>query len=421
VSAPVVVVGGGPAGLAAAIELRRRGVADVLVLEREHEAGGIPRHADHQGFGARDVRRVLSGPRYARRYVELARAAGAEIRTETMVTGWSAEGALELTGPEGRATIAPAAVVLATGCRERPRAARLVPGTRPEGVMTTGTLQQLVHLHGARGVGERAVVVGTEHVSFSAIETLAEGGARTVAMVTEAPRHESFAAFRAGAALRHGVPLHTRTAITGIEGRERVEAVELTDLRTGAPRRVACDTVVFTADWIPEHEIAVLGGVELDPGTRGPAVDTELRTARPGLFAAGNLNHGAEAADVAALAGRHAGAAAAAFVAGAAPWPGPRAAIRCAPPLRWIAPNAIARPAGPPPRGRFALRSHAFLEWPVVEVVQDGRRLWRGRVRRLGPGRSAALSAGWLDRADPDGGPVDVRVLRARVATGLHE
>ena len=151
----VVVVGAGPAGLAAAIELRRRGAGDVLVLEREAAAGGIPRHAKHQGFGLRDLRRPLSGPAYARRYAELAARAGAELRTETMVTGWSPEGPLELTGPGGRETIEADAVILASGCRERPRSARLVPGSRPEGVMTTGTLQQLVYLR-KRSVGSRA-------------------------------------------------------------------------------------------------------------------------------------------------------------------------------------------------------------------------------------------------------------------------
>jgi thioredoxin reductase len=420
VSGPVVVVGAGPAGLAAAIELRRRGVADVVVVEREAEAGGIPRHADHQGFGARDLRRVLTGPAYARRYAELARAAGAEIRTEATVTGWTADGALEVTAPDGRRTLEPAAVVLATGCRERPRAARLVPGTRPAGVMTTGTLQQLVHLRGAR-VGTRAVVVGAEHVSFSAVATLAEGGARTVAIVTDKPRHQSFAAFRTGAALRYGAPLLARTAIAAIHGRERVEAVELSDLDDGQSRRVDCDTVVFTADWIPEYELAVLAGIDLDPGTRGPVVDTALRTARPGVLAAGNLDHGAEAADVAALSGRHAGAAAAAYLAGARPWPDARVPIRCAPPLHWIAPNAIAPPAGPPPRGRFALRAHAFLRAPEVEVAQDGRTLWRGRLRALQPGRSAALPAGWVTEVDPRGGPATVRVLRARLAADRRE
>jgi thioredoxin reductase len=415
VSGSVVVVGGGPAGLAAAIELRRRGVEDVLVLEREREPGGIPRHADHPGFGARDLRRLLSGPEYAQRYADLARAAGARIATATMATGWSGDGALLVTGPaHGAAALRPDAIVLATGCRERPRAARLVPGTRPAGVMTTATLQQLVHRYGER-VGTRAVVAGAEHVSFSAVATLAEGGARTVAMVTEQPRHQSFAVFRAGAAARYRAPLHTRTAITRIDGRERVTAVELTALDTGSKRIVACDTVVFTADWIPDHELAVLAGIPLDAGTRGPVVDAALRTGRPGVFAAGNLDHGAEPADVAALSGRHAGVTAADHLMGDRAWPERLVPIRCAPPLRWIAPNAVAPGAGLPVRGRLLLRASAFLALAEIEAVQYGRVLHRARLRRLQPGRSTALPAGWLSGVDPAGGPVTVRVRRARV------
>jgi thioredoxin reductase len=414
VSEPVVVVGAGPAGLAAAIELRRGGVDRVLVLEREASAGGIPRHADHPRFGARDLRTLVSGPAYARRYADLAASAGAEIRTEATVTGWTAEGAVEVTSPSGRDTIEAAAVILATGCRERPRSARLVAGSRPAGVMTTSELQQLVHLQHRR-VGTRAVVVGAEHVSFSAVATLAEGGAETVAVVTEQPRHQSLAAFRTGAELRYRAPLRTRTRLAAIHGRERVEAVDIEHVDGGATERLACDTVVFTADWIPEHELAVLGGIELDPGTRGPRVDTALRTSRPGVFAAGNLDHGAEAADVAALSGRHAGAAAVAYLAGADPWPAARVPIVVDPPLYWIAPNAIAADAGPLPRGRFALRAHAHLIAPHVAVAQDGRRLWRGRLRAVRPGRSAALPAAWTAAIDPNGGPVAIRVLAARV------
>jgi thioredoxin reductase len=410
VSGPAaVVVGAGPAGLAAALELRRHGVADVLVLERESVAGGIPRHAHHQGFGLRDLRRPLSGPRYARRYVELAARAGAELRTDTMVTGWAPGGPLELTGPRGREALDPAAVVLATGCRERPRAARLVPGSRPEGVMTTGTLQQLVYLK-ERQAGTRALVVGAEHVSFSALLTLAHGGARAVGMVTELPRHQSLALFRAGAALRWRTPLWTRTAVTAIHGRPRVEEVDLTDLDSGTVRRVACDTVVFTADWIPDHELAVMAGLAMDAGTRGPAVDGSLRTSRQGVFAAGNLLHGAETADVAALSGRHAGAAAAAFVASGGAWPDARILIECEPPLRWIAPNAVVAGAGPPPRGRFALRSSAFARRPRIEIAQDGRVLWSGRLARLVPGRSAGVPHAWTASVDPRGGAVRVRL-----------
>src|SRR6185436_1483986 len=145
-----VVVGGGPAGLATAIELRKLGISPVTVIERERQVGGIPRHSDHTGFGTRDLRTVVSGPRYAERYRKLAEEAGVDTLTETMVTDWEGPRDLRLTGPAGREDIEPPAVVLATGCRERPRSARLVPGSRPAGVMTTSTLQQLVHLRGEK-------------------------------------------------------------------------------------------------------------------------------------------------------------------------------------------------------------------------------------------------------------------------------
>ena len=409
----VVVVGGGPAGLAAAIELRRRGTGDVLVVEREAAPGGIPRHAKHQGFGLRDLRRPLSGPAYAHRYTLLAARTGVELRTETMVTGWPPGGPLELTGPGGRETIAPDAVFLATGCRERPRSARLVPGSRPDGVMTTGTLQQLVYLK-KRKVGARALVVGAEHVSFSALLTLGHSGARAVGMVTELPRHQTLAIARAGAALRWRAPLWTRTAVTAIHGRPRVEEVELTDLDSGLTRSVPCDIVLFTADWIPDHELAVMGGLALDPGTLGPAVDAALRTSRPGVFAAGNLLQGAEPADVAALSGRHA---AATLAKGSDPfprlvegWPSTGIPVECQPPLHWISPNVIAPGAGAPPRGRFALRSREFARRPLVQVVQDGRTLWSGRVARLVPGRSARLPHTWTSAVDQAGGPVGVHL-----------
>jgi thioredoxin reductase len=406
----VVVVGAGPAGLAAARELGRLGVRDVLVIEREREAGGIPRHAAHQGFGLRDLHRPLSGPAYARRLTDLAAGAGAELRTETMVTGWSPGGPLELTGPGGREQLEPAVVILASGCRERPRSARLVPGSRPAGVMTTGTLQQLVYLKGER-LGGRALVVGAEHVSFSALLTLTHGGAQPIGMTTELARHQSLTAFRAGAAVRFRTPLWTRTRVSAIHGRPRVEEIELTDLDDGGTRSVACENVVFTADWIPDNELAVMGGLELDPGTRGPAVDEALRTSRPGVFAAGNVLHGAEQADVAALSGRHAAAAVARFLSGVG-WPERRLRIDCRPPLDWVSPNALA--GGPPPRGRFLIRSREFLTQPRVGVEQDGRALWSGRLARLVPGRSGRLPDEWTARVDPEGGPVAVFVASVR-------
>jgi len=294
--------------------------------------------------------------------------------------------------------------VLATGCRERPRSARLVPGSRPEGVMTTGMLQQLA-LKGMP-VGGRALVVGAEHVSFSAVLTLVHAGAKVVGMTTELPRHQTLPPFRAGAALRYRFPLWTRTAIARISGSERVEEVELLDLENRQSRVIACDTVVLTADWIPDHELSVMGGLELDPGTRGPRADTGLRTTRRGIFAAGNVLHGAEPADIAALSGRHAAGSVAGWLAGNGSWPAV-VPIECAPPLHWISPNAIGPNADPPPRRRFLLRPRTFVRRTSLEIRQDGRLLWSGATR-LTPGRSTLLPCDWVKAVDAVGGPVQV-------------
>jgi NADPH-dependent 2,4-dienoyl-CoA reductase/sulfur reductase-like enzyme len=403
-----VIVGGGPSGLAAAIALRDLGIAPVTVIEREREAGGIPRHSDHSGFGWRDLRKVLSGPRYAQRYRDLAEELAVEVLTETMVTGWEGDRGLKLTGPEGRWELEPPAVLLATGCRERPRSARLVPGSRPAGVMTTATLQQLVHLRGQR-VGSRAVIVGAEHVSFSAVATLAHAGASVAGLVTELPRHQSLAAFRAGAAVRYRAPLWSRTQLSAIHGGERVESVELTELDSGRTRTVECDLVIFTANWIPDHELAVMAGCELDAGSLGPLVDQALRTTRPGVFAAGNLLHPAETADICALDGRHAGPSVAAHLRGAGEWP-VRIRIVARDPISWVVPNLLLAAGHDPPRDRFLFRVREFVRRARIRVRQDGRELWRGRVGRLVPGRSAHIPAAWTAGVDPEGGPVIAEV-----------
>jgi len=231
----VLVVGGGPSGLSAAAALAP--ACRVLVLDREAEAGGITRHSDHTGYGVRDLRTVTTGPKYARRLVDAARDSGAEIRTEAMVTGWAGERTVEVTTPEGRITVEADAVVLATGARERPRTARLVAGDRPAGVLSTGLLQNLVHLQ-HRSPGTRAVVVGSELVSWSAVLTLREAGCRTVLMTTERPYGESYAALRVPASTGLRVPVATRTRVVRVVGRDRVEGVDVLDLATGARRHV---------------------------------------------------------------------------------------------------------------------------------------------------------------------------------------
>ena len=405
----VLVVGAGPGGLAAAAALGARGAGRVEVVDREQETGGIPRHSVHAGYGLRDLHRAMSGPAYARRRTELAVDAGATVRTDVSVTGWAGPLTLDMTSPAGLERVTARAVVLATGARERPRPARLIPGTRPDGVWTTGRLQETV-LAG-QPVGRRAVVVGAEHVSFSAVVTLAHAGVRVVAMVTDLPRHQSYDAFRVGALLRWGFPLLTDTAVTRLLGRPRLTGVEVRS-STGRTAVLDADTVVLTGDWVPDHELARRGGLLMDAGTRGPAVDTAFRTSVPGVFAAGNLVHPVVTADAVALEAEPLADAVVRHLAGlaeaAAPVP-----VRVEAPLAWIAPNLL-DPAGPaPPRDRFVLWSRAFADRPVVEVVQAGRPLYRDRSwRSLVPNRPAYLTSAWMRRVDPGGGPVTARLAR---------
>ena len=295
-SADVVIVGAGPAGLSAAIELRRRGAGRVVVYEREQHAGGAPRHTAHLGFGMLDLHRVTTGPRYAAALTRRAERAGVEIETRRSVVSLSG-GVVATTGLSGPAFIAAGVVVLATGVRERPRSARLVPGDRPAGIFTTGSLQQFTAIHHQQ-VGTRAVIVCAEDVSCSAVLTLRHAGCAVAAMVTPLPRPDANPWLRRVTAGRLRVPVLTGVDIAEIVGRRRVEAVVLSD-----GRRIECDTVVFTGDWVPEYELPRLAGLVMSRET-APVVDAGFRTSQPGVFAIGNLVHPARASGICALDGR---------------------------------------------------------------------------------------------------------------------
>jgi thioredoxin reductase len=403
----VLIIGAGPAGLTAAAALAAD--ARVLVLEREAAAGGIPRHSAHLGFGLRDVRRAESGPAYARRLVALAERAGAVIRVDTMVTDWAGERRVEITSPRGRTVVEADAIVLATGARERPRAARMVAGDRPAGVYTTGQLQNLVHLQHERVEG-RAVIVGAESVSWSAALTLRHAGARPVLMTTEFASPPAYAAITqlGRAALR--VPVSTSTRVTRIVGRDRVTAVEID--QAGVRRLIDCESVVFTADWIPDHELARRCGLDLDPNTLGPLVDFGLRASRPGVFAAGNLIHPVDTADWAALDGRHVALAVRDWLRhGTVTSNATR--LRPGAGLRWITPGRAG--SGRPPR-RLSAWAEAAVRFPVITVEQDGRVVAQRRLAwPAAPGRVTRIPSSLVAALDPAGGDATVH-LRA----GLH-
>ncbi|MFG2899039.1 FAD-dependent oxidoreductase [Streptomyces zaomyceticus] len=391
----VLVVGAGPAGLAAAARLAASGAGRVEVLERERAAGGVPRHCARPGFGANARGVPLDGPAYARRAVRAALRAGATVRTGVSATGWAGPLTLDVTAPTGLERIRARAVVLATGARERPRGARLVPGSRPAGVLTTGELQRLILRFGARHehIGRRAVVVGGEPVARDAVRTLRRAGVEVAAVVAETPvgRH----AFDA-------VPVLGGTVVTELVGRGRLTGVAVRggDGRTATLR---CDTVVFTGDWIPDHELARARGLPLAPGTRGPATDGSFRTAEPGIFAVGNLLRGGEPALVAAAEGRAAAAAVLDRLDGG-PWPAAGVPVRASGPLRWVTPGLLGPVAAP-----LVLRADRTLVRPVLTVTQDGVPLRRERLSgSLAPWRSVRLPLHWTSGVDLTGGPVVV-------------
>ena len=414
----VLIIGGGPAGIAAALELKKLGVKDVVVAEREPEAGGIPRMCGHIGFGLTDLHRVMTGPSYARKYREIANRAGIRIYTSTTITGWNSaspqkdgEYGLDFTSPAGTGHIEAKSVLLATGVRERPRSARLVPGSRPQGVFTTGSLQRFVYEHDLP-VGKRAVIVGAERVSLSVVLTLMHAGVSVLCMVTELAHHQLYLPVFLPAKILFAdllarAPIITNHQVTNIFGQPWVEGIEITDLASGRTRVIPCDTVVFTGDWIPENELARKVNVTGGKPALGPQVDSHFRTSQPGIFAAGNLLRGVETADWAALEGRSAARSIARFLEGAE-WNRSRLEVHAEAPLDWICPNVLTPDALP---SRIRIRSHDFRDHTTVAVTQGQKILHRQRFRRLLANTSIDLSGQWTNHVDFSGEPLKIEVV----------
>jgi len=411
----VLIVGAGPAGLSAAIGLKKLGVQKVLVLDRDTEAGGTPRFCHHTGFGLRDLRSLYSGPGYAKHYLARAQQSGAEIWTESAATEWTDEHTLSVTNPNGIHQIRAKAILLATGCRERPRSARLVPGDRPNGVFTTGSLQDHIHRY-HQPVGRDFVVVGAELVSFSALLTLLEAKSRAVLMVTEQPEHQAYGLYRPfkwwTTGILMNVPIATKSKVTRIIGCKNVEAVEVTYLDSGSQETVACDGVVFTGDWIPDYELARKGGLSIDIYTKGPAVDSALRTSQKGVFVAGNLLRGAETADHAALEGRLVAKSICEYLS-SDQWPEQRLPINVQSPVAWVSPNVVtgnSANAAPKP---FLFRVQEVCKNATVTVAQGDKVLHRERYRKMGPNLSLPLANGWLSKVDASGPAIEVRIEKS--------
>lgn len=294
----VLIVGAGPAGLSAAIELKRLGVKLVRVIEREKFAGGVPRHSFHPGYGIGDLKRFISGPRYANYYVNKAVDSGVVISTQTTATNWQGEKELQLTSQNGVEVVKAKAVILATGARERPRTARLIAGKRPTGIYTTGSLQQATYLE-KQLIGKKALVVGAEHVSFSAVITLKHAGVKTIAMICSTPKHQTVFMLPTLMKLLYKFKLMTSAQIVEIMGAKRVTGVEIEC--KGKKSTIEVDTIVFTGDWAPDHELVRKAGFKVDEKYKSPIVSKNGQIPNTMVFAIGNLVLPIKAADKSAI------------------------------------------------------------------------------------------------------------------------
>jgi len=312
----VLVIGAGPAGLAAAFQARRSGAARVLVLERNSELGGILPQCIHNGFGLRVFQSDLTGPEYASRWVRQAQDAGVEFYTGVMVLAIQpGPQVIAASGAMGLLAIQTRSLILAMGCRERPRGALAIPGTRPAGVYTAGTAQRLVNIEGYMP-GSRFVILGSGDIGMIMARRLTLEGAHVVAMVEILPYISGLRRNLVQCVHDYGIPLRLCTTVTHVHGVDRVEGVTISQVDSrwqplpGTEEQLACDTLLLSVGLIPENELSRMAGVQIDPVTGGPRVDECSATTVQGIYAAGNVVHVYDLVDEvtesALRAGRHA-------------------------------------------------------------------------------------------------------------------
>lgn len=371
VDADVLVVGGGPSGVAAAIELRRQG-RRVILLDREPALGGATRHCAHSPFGMLEFGRVYFGAAYGRKLTREAEKAGVDIRTGHSVVELG-EGSLLVTAGPGVEKLTAERILVTTGAREKPRSARLISGDRPIGVVTTGALQSYLAFHGLLPF-RRPLIVGSELVSLSAVLTCLSHGARPVAMIEPRP-HALARAPLAWFPTLMGIPFHRGAEIVDILGRSRVEAVTIR--RAGKLETLDCDGVLLTGQFTPESALFLQSALGIDQGSAGPAVDQQGRSLDPRMFAAGNVLRAVETGGWAFREGRAIGRAIAEDF-GRDPEDGVPVPVTFDAPIKLVVPNILRRTASAPAFRQFQLRVLRRARGRL-SLTLDGREVWQAR------------------------------------------
>lgn len=407
----VVVIGGGPAGMAAALAAHKAG-ARVAIVEREQHLGGILRQCIHPGFGLSHFKQELTGPEYAQRFIDQVRATDIALFLDSMVIGIdsgeptedNAVHTVTLMSPAGMLQLTGRAVILAMGCRERTRSEIKIPGGRPAGVFTAGLAQRYINIENLKP-GSRAVILGSGDIGLIMARRCTLEGISVEGVYELMPYANGLRRNVKNCLEDFGIPLHLSTTITRVIGHDRVEAVEVSQVDehltpiAGTERIVPCDTLLLSVGLIPENELSVAAGVELDPRTRGAVVDQSLQTGMPGIFACGNVLHVHDLADNVTTESERAGAAAAAWALGTDAGTVPDCELT-------VSPASIAGYALPGRITAVALTKLNFrVRRPVdaarVRILADGEELFVGKVRAFKPSvmESFPLPAKVIQRA----------------------
>lgn len=407
----VVVIGGGPAGMAAALAAHKAG-ARVAIVEREQHLGGILRQCIHPGFGLSHFKQELTGPEYAQRFIDQVHATDITLFLNSMVIGIdSSESAVDtavhtvtLMSPADMLQLTGHAIVLAMGCRERTRSEIKIPGSRPAGVFTAGLAQRYINIENLKP-GSHAVILGSGDIGLIMARRCTLEGISVEGVYELMPYANGLRRNVKNCLDDFGIPLHLSTTVTRVIGHDRVEAVEVSQVDenlapiAGTERIVPCDTLLLSVGLIPENELSVAAGVELDPRTRGAVVDQSLQTGMPGIFACGNVLHVHDLADNVTTESERAGAAAAAYALGTGAGAVPDCELS-------VSPAGIAGYALPARITAVALTKLNFrVRRPVdaarVRILAEGEELLAGKVRAFKPSvmESFPLPAKVIQRA----------------------
>ena len=342
----LIIIGGGPAGLAAAVAAKDNGIDNILILERDKSLGGILQQCIHNGFGLHTFKEELTGPEYAARFIEQVEERGIEYKLNTMVMDISPEKVVTATNREDGILLLQAnAIILAMGCRERSRGALNIPGYRPAGIYSAGTAQHLVNMEGLMP-GKEVVILGSGDIGLIMARRMTLEGAKVKVVAELMPYSGGLKRNIVQCLNDFDIPLKLSHTVVNIEGKERVKGITLAQVENGRPipgteEYYDCDTLLLSCGLLPENELSRAAGVELSPVTGGPAVNESLETNLPGVFAAGNVLHVHDLVDYVSEEAAAAGTHAAAYILGSEPPAGRILPVHCTNSVRYTVPTTI--------------------------------------------------------------------------------